>query len=371
MRVALWRSGTVLYSDNHLASPVAGNQDALGVLRYLKDSDHDVCIFGAAKGAFDVPVFNVDMRGLDDVSSPEEFHQRTDAAIEELRAWKPDCLLNVAGASPTISDPGNPWGVGTLMWATRTVFPGLKACHVLDVPRHVIINDPRNYPKDHEMHYWPRAIPASLMSQRTSTFKRIVRGKQIEYNEVYSRCENWWSYGMLRRVGLPTQKKPVVLAHAHFGDARVSKNGTREQCWREVLGAAITPPDIIGSGWGETEWKNQWRGIVKHDEVQEILSQYECGPMLPIESDFLTGKLREYALAGCLPRPIVSNTHTYDINEVYVPIDHHTRIRAGESWDSMSDDSWIDHLLEVTTPNFDALERVLAGEKIGGAQWCA
>lgn len=369
MRIALCRTGTVLYSDNHNASPVAGNQDALGVLRYLIDSPHDVCVFGMSRGEFPCPVFNVDMSGLDDTDDPKLFHERADAAIAELAKWKPDCILNVAGAAPTISDPDNEWGVLCQMWATRTVFPCLKACHVLDIPRHVIINDPRNYPKDHEMHYWPRAMPASLLSQRSSSFTRIVRGRQMRVTEVDASAENWWSYGMTYSDIHDARANSVILAHSHFQDKRVCGNGQREQDWYNVIDAfddQFGCLDIYGKGW---DGHPRWKGCLKHDDVQRVICAYADGPMMSIEPDFNTGKLREYAIAGVTPRPIVSDNYTYDAREKYVPLDHPTRIRVGESWTTKADPDWVQHLREVTTPDFTALERCLAGEKMGGVEW--
>lgn len=362
------RTGTVLYADNHKASPVAGNQDALGVLRYLKDSQHEVCVFGMAQGDFGCPVFNVNMSGLDDLDDPPLFHERADAAIAELAAWKPDVCLNVAGAAPTISDPANEWGVRCQMWATRTVMPCLKACHVLDLPRHVVINDPRNYPKDHEVHYWPRAVPASLLSQRPSEFTRIVRGRKQCLIEVDASAENWWSYGMpyLENAGTKT---PIILAHSHFDDKRVNGNGKRESVWDDVIDNHDGPLAIYGKGWETTRFKCYHCGLLKHDEVQQYLAHHECGPMIPIESNFNTGKLREYVLAGCTPRPVVSPSHTYDAREKYVPLDHPTRVHSHRAWSSWGDKEWVEHLRQKTAPDFSALERALAGEKMGGVEW--
>lgn len=365
------RTGTVLYADNHKASPVAGNQDALGVLRYLKDSQHEVCVFGMAQGDFGCPVFNVNMSGLDDLDDPPLFHERADAAIAELAAWKPDVCLNVAGAAPTISDPANEWGVRCQMWATRTVMPCLKACHVLDLPRHVIINDPRNYPKDHEMHYWPRAVPASLLSQRPSEFTRIVRGRKQRLVEVDASAENWWSYGTpyLEPYAVAQVPAIIVLAHSHINDKRVNGNGRRGTTWEAVLNSCTEDFAIYGSGWEETGWADKHRGLLKHDEVQDKLRHYSSGPMIPIESNFNTGKLREYVLAGCTPRPVVSESHTYDLRTKYVPLDHPSRIKAGEPWGHWSDREWVEHLRQKTTPDFSALERALAGETMGGVEW--
>lgn len=372
MRIALMRTGTVLFADAHKASPLAGNQDALGLLRYLKDSEHEVCVFGMTKGDLGVTTFNVDMSGLDDMDSGEAFHERADAAIEQLRGWNPEVCLNVAGGAPTISDPNNPYGVLTQMWATRTVFPCLKACHVLDLPRVVVLNDPRNHPKDHEMHYWPRAMPAAVLSQRDYDFMRIVRGKGQRFVERYGRCENWWSYGTVPADPLDGDRQAtVVMAHAHFGDGRIDRGG-RVDAWRDVLASyrGNCPLLIYGKDWDGWEDRG-WQGVVKHDEVQGILRRSVGGPMMSIQPNFATGKLREYVLAGCTPRPIVGAGFTYDEQERYVKLDDVHRVGIGEEWHAMHSPDWVRELQEKTTPDFSALEDCLAyGCKgWGGVTW--
>lgn len=347
MRIAIMRTGTVLYSDNSNASPVAGNQDVLGILRYLRG--RDVCIFGMTSGEFDVPVFNVNMKGLDYLSPGTAFHERIDAAIAELAAWKPDICLNIAGGAPTISDPCNEWGVLSQAWAMRTVLPCLKACHVLDIPRHVVINDPRNYPKDHEMHYWPRAMPASMLSQRERTWTRTVRGREQVCHEVYAGAENWWSYGLepveAEREGI------IVMAHSHLGDSRIK----HRQGLLDSLDNCLDDYDIYGRGW---EGNPRWKGVIKQGEVLEVLSRYKCGPMIPIEPDFCTAKLREYALAGVHPLTVWGW-------ERYKPqvIDGH--------WGVTYDRDYVEYIRQVTTPDFSALEELLAGEPMGGVSWKA
>src|SRR5271157_2960391 len=110
MRIALCRTGTVLYEDNHAASALAGNQDALGVLRYLKQSGHDVALFGPAPYGLDgktikgqgtfmgVPSFGVDFAGTPyETTEPEEYVFRINIALTELRQWQPEVIVNVAG----------------------------------------------------------------------------------------------------------------------------------------------------------------------------------------------------------------------------------------------------------------------------------
>lgn len=366
-RIALMRTGTVLYADNAKASNVAGNQDALGVLRYLKQTGHSVCIFGRAEGDFGVPVYDVNLSGLDEDSLGDKWHERIDKAIVDLKEWKPEVALNIAGAAPTISDPNNPFGTLTQMWSMRTVLPALKAMHVLDLPRIVVINDPRNYPKDHEMVYWDRCVPAAVLSQREFSWVRTVRGRKQHITEVYAGAENWWSYGMSPKSLDGVREGAIILAHAHFADKRVNSRGTREDVWNLVIQSfAGQCLDIYGRGW---DGYPQWCGELRHSEVQDKLVSYSGGPMIPIQSNFNSGKLREYVLAGCMPRPVTSDQLTYDILERYVPLNHVSRVHAGVEWREMWDRDWIEHLREITTPDFTPLERCLAGEKMGGVEW--
>lgn len=371
MRIALCRTGTVTYSDFKSASPVAGNQDVLGVMRYLIDAGHDVCLFGRSKGEFPCHTVNVELPKGE--ATWHEMRPFVDDAVNELGAWKPEVCVNLVGACPTLAVEENPWGVYCHQWAMRTVAPCLVACQELELKRICIVNDPRNYTKDHEMLFWPHTKPVAFLSQETRTFKRTIRGHKTNVVGVDAHAENWWSYGMpVTPPDTEREFETVVIAHAHFNNGLVLKG--RDHVWQQVIeayeGEHLT---IIGKGW---EGWEQWQGVVKHDQVQPILHNTVQGPMIPLLNGFNSGKLREYAIAGCQPRPVVSDTHTYDATAKYVPMHHESRVFAGKPWSVYYDASHIRELQEKTTPNFGALERCLEAlddlpklELFGGIDW--
>lgn len=405
MRIAFMRTGTVLYADNGQASPVAGNQDALGVLRYLKQSGHEVCIFGPVYGDHGVPVFNVDFSHTPYQTTPkEEYVFRTRLALSELRRWAPEVCVNVAGQQPSHSNPCNPWGTSPLRTAITTNFPCLLACEELNLPRIVILNDPRNLPREHENHYMPRTLPTAVLSQRSKISTWDTRERRMRREEVYAGCENWWSYGIPYAPLDGERRGTVVMAHSHAHDLRVY-GPERAKVWDALLGRCDSKYDIYGHGWayceecktstGEpllrqfsspeeveehrretghlaTQHPN-WRGCIKHDQVQGTLQRYANGPMLALEAGFATGKLREYVLAGVLPRLVTGGKFTYDSVAQYLPLDHPTRIKidnTNEPWGEMYDRDLISRLRIATEPDFGPLEQAIAGsDKWGGYRW--
>jgi len=380
MRIALMRSGTVLFGNNNDASPVAGNQDALGVLRYLKQSGHDVCVFGQAEGDLGVPTFRTDFSGLSIKADPaggpcvrpaaEEYDFRINFPLTELRHWAPEVCVNVAGQQPSHSNPGNPWGCKPLYTAISTNYPMLKACQELRLRRIVILNDPRNLPREHENHYWPYTLPAAVLSQRSRVNVWETRGRRMRREEVYAACENWWTYGMpLVPLG-GDRRGVVVVAHSHAHDLRV-RGPERAKAWNTVLATCGSPYDIYGQGWdGTLVLPGIYKGVVPQGQVSELLTHYACGPMIALEKGFATGKLREYVVAGCLPRPVTGGLFTYDSDERYLPLNHPARIQLGQRWGEIYDRGFVEELREKSTPNFDPLEQALVSKgEWGGYRW--
>lgn len=356
MRVCLMRTGTVFYADQNRASPIAGNQDAMGVLRYLKEH-HDVCVFGQARGDFGCDAFVPDFRKVQMWEDPND---RLGPQIEALKAWKPDVCVNVVGACPTMSSMENPWDVRVQMWAKLNVGPQLHMMDKLNIPRICIVNDPRCIPRDHEMHFM-NVRPVSILGQGDMSYTRTLRGEQQQVRCHDAKAENWWSYGLPYRDE-PKQFGTVVVAHAHMTDNRLAD---RSQVWNDVLSGCDTNFTLYGKGWEETKWKDNHGGVIQQDAIQSILSRTVQGPMLPLQNGFSSGKLREYAIAGCMPRPITGEL-IYDSQAKYVPLDHESRIVPGERWGLYDNKDWVNHLREVSTPDFTDLERAMAGEKLGG-----
>ena len=357
MRVALMRTGTVLYADQDKASALAGNQDAMGVLRYLMDN-HEVCIFGQARGDFGCKAI---VPNFKNVQMWEDPNMRCEDDFQELVDWRPDAVVNVVGACPTLSSIDNPWDVRVQMWARLNVAPQLEAMNRLGLPRICIVNDPRCVPRDHEMHY-KKVRPTSLLSQGTMQYDRVLRGEKQTVDLYDARAENWWSYGLTTR-DVAKQYATVVVAHSHITDKRLKVD--REEIWNQVLSESKTNFTIYGKGWEDTIWAKHHGGVIQQAAIQDILSRTVQGPMLPLQNGFSSGKLREYAIAGCMPRPITGEL-VYDSQAKYVPLDHPSRIIPGQDWGVYDDREWLEHLREVTTPDFTALEEALAGKNLGG-----
>lgn len=371
-KILLFRGGTALYADNKKASPTAGNQDALGVLRYLRQSGHEVAVFGRLYDAngkvidgaslsdsgFGCPAFgfNTSQMMYPHPHPPAEFYNQLMLALSEVKHWGPQVMVNVTGQQPSHSDPMNPFGTIVQMSALTTNFPGLLACAILKLKRIVVMNDPRNLPREHENHYMPNTVPFAMLSQRTKTTYWETRGRKMCRREVYAGCENWWSFGVPYADLNTPRSGIIIMAHAHSTDMRV--NGPKRVItWKRVLEQCQAPGlEIYGKGW---DGNPHWKGLITHDQVQGVLHRAESGPMICLEKGFATGKLREYVVAGAMPRPVSFGEFHYDADNRYLAASHPARIQEDKPWSDYYDRGVVEELREKSTPNFQPLEECI------------
>lgn len=219
----------------------------------------------------------------------------------------------------------------------------------------------------------PGAIPKAVLSQQTkTTFWRSEKANRtMERREAYAAVENWWSYGVPYQPIDMARQGTVIIAHSHAHDLRVY-GPERAKVWQQVLEHATDGYEIYGHGW---DGHPAWRGEVKHDEVQGVLAHSRGGPMIALQAEFATGKIREYVLAGALPRPVSFSRFHYDKPCRYLPADHPARIRPGDTWGPLWDKGYVEELREKSTPNFapleECIEKVARGQEHpwGGFRW--
>jgi hypothetical protein len=392
--------GGVFYLQNAIstATPVGEMGETEGVLRWLIDHwPGTVYYFGPHKGTMPqgVQVLPWDARGLNEWSSGADIcEQIVNPALEVLKHDPPMCFLCVAGYAVTMAWPDNPRGVMVQAASVRYTAPQLKLMHELKVPRLVINNDPRTYPREQEMiEMWPEAMPKALLSQRTRDWIRKVSRTPIDCREVYAAPENW-CYRPTQDLNLERTLRCCVIAHAHIRDG-VGKVA-RDDVWKRIFSpsresrahAEAGELEIYGKGWekwtGYEAMKPAIKGVISPHEVDLKLASSICGPIVSIENGFYTGKIRTYLNQGCLPLLWGrGDDHTYDDQYRYVSQDDaNLRLNAaGELWDRVR--YWekneeerkqrIEQLLKLTQPDFmklkQMLDRLHDGEDVNSEEW--
>ncbi len=385
MRIMVAKTGGSVACDERSrakASPVGDTTGGvMGLIRGLLDLGHDVCLFGARRGALPAGAWGVAPKNkdLDELSTVKEVTRVYDAAVEELQAFGPEVCLNVGGPAASCSWIGNPRGVGLQTWAIKYTGPALYAIQKLKLPRIVVIHDPRNYPIEHEMLHWEHCVPQAVLSLEEADFTFRSLHRRWRVKTVRSLGENWWSYGLPYENGpthsllLPVARDLLLaVAHGHFKDPRLRKG--REAVWRNLLEKYRGPLlDIAGKDWdaaaGWLPGSVRWLGVVKPGKVRELLLRTSCGPIVPIADKFVTSKIRQYALYGALPLLHGRGeflTHDYEYR--YVPQDAEIRVsNAAElkeaTWRADSDEpwrrAWVDKIRKATGPDFSVVEHCM------------
>lgn len=248
--------------------------------------------------------------------------------VEQVLDWKPDVLIECVGSVCTTSWPWNPYDTSMLDMCAKYIAPAMYAYHKTELPRICIINDPRSYPNNFEMTYWPECRPVALLSQENNDWTRKIKGRDWRVRATYAGCENWWSYKLERNRS--TRENPcTIIAHAHMKDNRINRQ--RQDVWEWILDGLSDEVDYVvhGKGWEHFNGYDPERmlGPVHPDEVFVKLQQAVCGPMIPIFHGFATAKLRQYALSGAVPFPYGRGEEwlTYDVQGHNVSLDDELR----------------------------------------------
>jgi hypothetical protein len=286
-------------------------------------------------------------------------------------------FINVAGYAPTFSHVDNPRGAAVQAAAVRYTAPMHNALNVLRIPRIVINNDPRTYPRDQEMSYgWDYSRPAALLDQRNGMTVGVVGGKKYVKHSVHGYCESW---GHVPELSNSLDIAATAIAHAHLDDGIRSGDPS---AWDIVLGGGL--PEgfrVIGRGWDHYHAYDPvlMPGPVRSTEVGPILAQAMCCPVVSHSPGFYTGKPYVCIANGCIPLLFGDgrHTHTYDPRGDLVPLTHHTRIRVkGDlkriSETFFSDREWywetLKQFRQIFVPRWDKLDQ-LVDDLVAGVDW--
>ena len=362
MKLLVCRTGSPLYCDPVKATSPKGEADTLPFLEWCAQNEKvEAMYFGrtVSPELCPVPCIEPDLSEVGEFCSLAEMKERLEPCWDKIREFAPDVIVNYQGAPPTWSNPDNPRFSSVQAMAVRYCLPALYTMHMLEIPRVVVMTDPKCYPRDGEMSTcWPLTRPVAVLSQEDTIFKRTIIGKDWNVHAAYAGCEYWLTWNWEPLTPFLERDPLLLMGHSHFKTSRIP--GGREDIYARWFDNVKC--DIIGTGW---EGWEQWLGTVPTlNDVRELLRHYHGGPFLPQKPGFNSTKPRIYAMSGACPMPYGTGLAdlTYDRDARILPLDHPCRIREGETlgeaWSRLSLRELNDGLaltLENTRPDFTKL----------------
>lgn len=346
-----------------------GEFDTHGTILGLLDAFPDqVVYYGTVKGKppAGLHVVTPNMSGIDYEASSDEIDERCRPSEMRLREFGVKVCVNLSGYTGTWSWPDNDNAARLTSTSVRSAAPQLRAMHNLNLPRIVVISDPKCYPKDGEMaRMWPSIRPIALLSQEQRSWKRCIQGVDFMQDAVHAKCEFWGVHGYIP----PVAQKTVVVATAantHFTEARLPRG--RDDMWWDVLGDWL-PRDlrICGKGWESysEQWPDKFVGVVpSFTDALEVIGHGLFGPVVTQVEGFTSTKIRLHALMGSCPLPYDVSPYRYDSACRYFAANSPSRIRNEPDRLARAiercEQGEIDRILDITTPDFSVLTRCVS-----------
>ncbi len=358
-----------------------GTTDAV-VEHLLARGDLRIVYFGQWRGNVpkDMIYVQSDIKGLTDWTTSKEQKKRWANDLERVVPLEPRAYVTIAGYASNFSIIDNPRFVTVQASAIRYTAPLINVMQTCKLPRIVIVNDTRNYPKEGEMSYgWDWVRPRALLSQRTKEWSRIVSGKRWNIHEVYSAAENWRKFSRL-----PKQEKtsPVtVVSHAHMSDGKRLRG--YDAVWRTILAGVNVK--VYGKGWEHfSGWDPEYMGnLVTPAEIERILAKSKTCPVTITGGDLYTNKGRFCLAQRCLPLFYGDGgPYTYDPLGRYIPLNDSLRItrpgdllRLVKYFDEHEYErrTLVNHLWDATSPDYrlldECIDDVLRGRDTETEEW--
>lgn len=386
--IIVTKSGGTFFTRTRAArNSSAGEQgETEGTLRHLLErKDVRIVYFGQYEGEVlpGLTVVRPNIDGLNENSSAEDQYALWEQDVADLTPHGPFIgYINVMGYSPTFSWIDNPKFAQIQANGVRYTGPMLNALQRFDLPRIVVNNDPRTYPKDQEMSFgWDFTRPVALLDQCKGDSNIVVGGKQYVKRSVWARAESW-AYHIR---GENTDEIPcTIIAHAHIGDGcgKGTHGRLRDEAWSIILGDGV--PDgckVYGRGWESYSGYDPevMPGPVKPNEVMDILRRSTCCPCVSAGRGFYTGKVYVCEAQGCIPLLFGRGGEplTWDPYEKFLPFSSAWRIyckhdlkaqvkllRESEQLRADLRGQW--H--ELCKPDYTMLDRVV-NDLLAGRDW--
>ncbi len=324
MKILISKYGAVFRTRENArtGSPTGEVGETEGLIRYLIQQGHDVSFFGQMRGEIEgCRYVESNVKGLTSgnfVGDPDEQKERWAKDIEDI-GERPGMFINVAGFAPTMSFIDNPRHNNVYATGVNYCAPLLNVYRHFKLPRIVVNNDPRTYPRDMEMSLLDDIlVPAAVLDQASYTIKTKIGGVQYKRHSAYAACESW---AYLDKYENTDKNACIVLAHAHIKDGCRQKD--RSTAWDTVIDDDYP---VYGKGWEDQDVN--WKGHVNPREVFDILKDATCCPCVA-QRNFYTGKIFVLNSCDCIPLLFGDGTSdfTWDPLEKYESLGSPWRIR--------------------------------------------
>ena len=358
-------------------SKVGEQGETEGIVKHLlKRDDIQVVFFGQWRGDIPANMIYVEafIDGLNEMSTGAYQKECWAYDVARLAPYEPKFAIQIAGYASCNSTLNNPVGAAVQAAGVRYNGPVINILEKLKLPRIVINNDPRSYPRESEMAWgWDYVRPRAILSQRTRTWPRRMRALTFECREVYAGAENWCEHIRLH------QDKTIpctVVSHAHIGDGCRFKE--RNTAWQTILSPQKDVEDlksysmrVYGQGWKYFSGYDPelMPGPIRPNEVMSILAQSKVCPVVAAGDNFYTSKLRTCLAQGCLPLFYgKGEPFTFDPFEKYVSLNNTAGLRITEPgdllrlvryWDREEQNriEWVEELWRVSAPDWSMLDK--------------
>jgi hypothetical protein len=355
-----------------------------GLLRHLVETDRwDVVYFGRWDGpSLDgVHVIEPYVKGFDEFTTQrmqERGFARDEAALEALPFWNPLCMLEFTGMPTSTGFINNPEGSRPAAMSVRYVAPMLHVLERYKIPRFLINNDIRSYPRNQEMSWgfeWTR--PLALLDQTACDKRVTVGGKQFLRRSVLSQTESWTWTPKVKDV---IKDVPAcIIAHCymhskfHGRDNRVSAFDTILSPTEDAVELMNRDVKIYGRDWEHYHRYDALRpmfaGCVLLSECAAAMAASVCCPCVAPGPRFVTNKIHFLTSQNCVPLLFGDGEHTltYDALEQYLSLESDWRVarpgdfkrRVNELEDPIRYSDELAYWKSVTRPNFELVDAML------------
>lgn len=285
--------------------------------RLMRRSDCHVLYFGTYQN---IPCDGVQayIAGLSELSlaSKQEAHWEYD--IHNLKNYEIVAVITMAGYSGTMSCINNPNFATVQACGVRYAAPILNVIHRLAVPRIVINQDPRTYPREQEMSLmWPELIPCALLDQCNNTVYTTIGRQKYKRKSVYAAVESWAQF---KPYNLPKDMLACMIAHKHSNNTIRRKT----RAWDVIIPVCkeLGIP-VHGNGWEEEGYY-----CVSPTEAMKLMSRSQYCPIVGLKPGFYSGKIHVVTQQKCCPLLWDGDEYAYDPFYRYIPPDSPLRFQT-------------------------------------------
>jgi hypothetical protein len=305
MRVLVIRSGSTWFGAGAPRPGVLQSQDNhTAVARAIVAGGHEVLCCGRIVGDLadwdGRPMQQVSwaVRPQDGIGGNQNELRRV---LQEVVAFRPDCLVNITGSEHTTLSPvtAEIRGVETLDGGWRYGWFLVEVLRELRLPRICVITDVRCYPRESEICLHDYERPAAVLSQQDEQWEQKIVDSRWMIRAKYSGIERLRLTGVRQLQPVAQATGCIALANSHMQAARIDKH--KRQLWAWIARDQVV--DAYGHGWEDPPGRIIGHAPIEHSRIYGLLNQHACGPLVPMLHGWISPKYREYALGGCLPLP--------------------------------------------------------------------